>query len=408
MENFESLGLHEMLLQSLKFMNFSTPTPIQAQTIPHALEGKDVLGTAQTGTGKTAAFGIPLVSFLLNNPDGIALILTPTRELALQVLQTLHQILGRRSGINTTLLIGGESILRQLKQLKGRPRLVVGTPGRVNDHLLRGTLRLEHAKFLVLDETDRMLDMGFSIQIQKIIKHMPTKRQTLMFSATMAGSIVKMAESYLHNPIRVSVGSTTTPIDKIKQEVIRTSESEKYQVLMEQIQNRTGACIVFVKTKWGADKLASRMYDEGHRADALHGDLRQNTRDQVIRNFRDGKFRILVATDIAARGLDIPNIECVVNFDLPQCPEDYIHRIGRTGRAGNEGTAINLVTSQDGLKWRNICRLINPNEKHGDSSKRPGFSKKPREHYGAPRRYSDDKKPRFNDRNKKKSYAHAE
>lgn len=420
MENFESLGLHQMLLDSLKYMNFATPTPIQAQTIPLALEGKDVLGSAQTGTGKTAAFGIPLVSYLLNNQDGSALVLTPTRELALQVLQSLHQILGRRSNINTTLLIGGDSILKQLRQLKSRPRLIVGTPGRVNDHLLRGTLRLDNARFLVLDETDRMLDMGFSIQIQKIIKHMPTQRQTLMFSATMAHNIVKMAESYQKNPVRVSVGSTTAPIEKIKQELIRTSESEKYQVLTEQLELKKGTCIVFVKTKWGADKLSDRLRDAGHRADAIHGDLRQKRRDQVIRDFRDGRIRILVATDIAARGLDIPHIECVVNFDLPQCPEDYIHRIGRTGRAGNEGTAINLVTNQDGMKWRNICRLINPNEKsHGGGSnhgghKRSGgggggggYSKKPRDYYGAPRRSFDDKKPKTQGR-KRREYAQSD
>lgn len=368
MENFELLGLHEILLQSLQFMKFDTPTPIQAQTIPHALEGKDILGSAQTGTGKTAAFGIPLVSYLLNNPQGVALVLTPTRELALQVLQTMHLLLGRRSGINTALLIGGDSMFKQLRQLKSRARLIVGTPGRVNDHLLRGTLCLKKAGFLVLDETDRMLDMGFSIQIQKIIKHMPTVRQTLMFSATMDNTIVKMAENYLRDAVRVSVGSTTSPIEKIKQETIRIPESQKYHTLLERLQEQSGTCIVFVKTKWGADELAANLRQDNHNADAIHGDLRQNHRDRVIRNFRDGRTRILVATDIAARGLDIPHIECVINFDLPQCPEDYIHRIGRTGRAGNEGLAINLVTSQDGLKWRNICRLINPGDKSSDRS----------------------------------------
>jgi len=362
MENFLTLNLHEVLTQSLLDMKFQKPTPIQAQTIPHALEGKDVLGSAQTGTGKTVAYGIPLISYLLNKDHGSAIVLAPTRELAMQVINQLHMLLGKKSHIKSTLLIGGDSMFKQLAQLKNRPRLIVGTPGRVNDHLERGTLKLHNAEFLVFDETDRMLDMGFSIQIQQIVKYMPEKRQTLMFSATMSPSIIKTAQNYLQTPVRISVGSTTAPTDKIKQEIIKTTDSEKYNILMDHLEKSEGSFIIFMKTKHATERLALKLRGSGHTADAIHGDLRQRNREQVIRSFRDGKHRILVATDVAARGLDIPHIEYVVNYDLPMNPEDYIHRIGRTGRAGKEGTAISFVTPSDGSKWRVIHKLINDGE----------------------------------------------
>ena len=368
MDTFESLNLPEAILNALKVMNFTQPTPIQSQTIPLALLGQDVLGSAQTGTGKTAAYGIPLVAHLLNNPNSCGMVLVPTRELAVQVLEIFRQLLGKILAIRPTLLIGGEPIGKQFVQLRNRPRLIVGTPGRVNDHLSRGSLKLENTNFIVFDETDRMLDMGFSIQLQEIIKYLPQKRQTLMFSATMPASITKMAQSYLVNPVRISVGSTTTPIQNVQQEVLRTSEGEKYDILLDQLQQSDESFIVFVKTKMGTEKLATKLRDHGHSADAIHGDLRQRQRDQVIRGFRNRRSRILVATDIAARGLDIPHIGCVVNYDLPQCPEDYIHRIGRTGRAGAEGKAVSLVTHQDKLKWRDICRMMDPSYKEPASS----------------------------------------
>jgi ATP-dependent RNA helicase DeaD len=369
MDNFQSLGLPQTLLQALTFMQFNTPTPIQAQTIPIALKGQDVLGSAQTGTGKTAAYGIPLVSHILNNTKSMALVLAPTRELAVQVEGILRQLLGKGSPIRTALIIGGESMFKQLSQLKTNPRIIVGTPGRINDHLDRGTLRLNQANFIVFDETDRMLDMGFLVQLQEIVKYLPEKRQTLMFSATMAPSIVKVAQSYLTNPQRISIGSTTAPRDHITQETLKTSDADKYGHLLTQLdQEPAGSFIVFVKTKWGTEKLATRLRHDGHSADAIHGDLRQRNRDQVIRSFRASKNRILVATDIAARGLDIPHIECVVNYDLPQCPEDYIHRIGRTGRGETrdpnmKARAISFITSQDTQKWRNICKLLDPDAK---------------------------------------------
>ncbi len=363
MENFQSFGLPEALFNALSAMKYNTPTPIQAQTIPSAMQGLDVLGTAQTGTGKTAAYGIPLISHLINSTSRCALVLTPTRELAMQVLNLLEQMIGRKSNIKTALIIGGDSIGKQLNQLSFNPRLVVGTPGRINDHLARGTLKLNSTNFLVLDETDRMLDMGFGIQLEQIEQFLPHKRQTLMFSATLPNNIQKLAGKYLKDAIRVSIGSTIAAADTINQEIIRTSENDKHDTLLEQLNVHTGSCIIFVKTKMATEKLATKLRDHGHSADAIHGDLRQRTRERVIRGFRNRKHRILVATDVAARGLDIPHIECVVNYDLPQCEEDFIHRIGRTGRAGVKGNAVSLITPQDHQKWRNICKMMDPSAK---------------------------------------------
>ncbi|MDX2095208.1 MAG: DEAD/DEAH box helicase [Alphaproteobacteria bacterium] len=389
MQNFDALGLPPELMGALAYMKFTTPTPIQAAAIPPALAGKDILGSAQTGTGKTGAFGIPLIARLLTNPRGTALVMTPTRELAVQVMAMMEQLLGEGSGIHTALLIGGEPMPKQFSQLRRRPRLVVGTPGRINDHLTRGTLKLTDANFLVLDETDRMLDMGFGIQIDAVVKHMPTVRQTLMFSATFPANIVKMSQKYMADPVRVSVGDNNTPIAKIKQEVITVSEADKYGQLQVQLQQREGSILVFVQTKFGAEKMAKKLTALNHRAAAIHGNLNQRQRDRVIADFRAQKCRILVATDIAARGLDIPHIEHVINYDMPQCPEDYIHRIGRTGRNGKEGQAVNLLTGKDNGKWKAIQRLLNPGAKVEGGS----LNDKPRSYAKARNKKFGGKKP---------------
>ena len=375
---FESFGLPTLLMEALNYLKFTTPTPIQAQAIPPAMQGKDILGSAQTGTGKTGAFGIPLISKLLTTARGSALIMTPTRELAVQVMTMLENLLGDDSGINTALLIGGESYPKQFRQLRSRPRLIVGTPGRINDHIERATLMLNDASMLVLDETDRMLDMGFGIQIDKIVSHMPKARQTMMFSATLPSNIEKLSGKYLNDPVRISAGSNNVPIAKIKQENINLKDADKAGQLMVQLQQREGSIIVFVKTKWGAEKMAKKLCTMGQQADAIHGDLKQNQRDAVIRNFRAKQFRVLVATDIAARGLDIPHIEHVINYDLPQCAEDYVHRIGRTARAGAEGAALNLITPADNGKWKAIYRLLHPGEKPpaGMEGEKSSFKKK--------------------------------
>lgn len=360
MKHFNELDLPEKLRIALEQMEFETPTPIQAQAIPPALEGRDILGSAQTGTGKTGAFGIPLVARMHNHSRGKALILTPTRELAVQVRDEIKRLLGGRSMIKTALLIGGESIVKQVQSMQIRPRVIVGTPGRINDHLERGSLMLADANFLVLDETDRMLDMGFTIQIEQIMKYLPKQRQTLLFSATLPDNIVNISKKYLFNPVRVSVGAESTPAKNIRQEVIHLAEAEKYQELRKQLDTRDGSIIVFVKTKHGADKMADKLYKQGYKADTIHGDLRQSKRDKVLESFRDEEFRILVATDVAARGLDIPHIEHVINYDLPQAPEDYIHRIGRTARAGAEGDALCLISPKDKPLWHAIERMLDP------------------------------------------------
>ena len=363
MTNFKNLGIPAIMLETLTNMNFTIPTPIQEQAIPVALEGHDILGSAQTGTGKTASFAIPMINHLLNNEKSSVLVLLPTRELAAQVLEATNKMLGNIANIKSALLIGGDSIVKQLQQLKRNPRIIVGTPGRINDHLSRKSLNLKSADFLVLDETDRMLDMGFGVQLNEIAKFLPKVRQTLMFSATLPKNIVSLSKKYLTNPVRIAIGNDNEITPKIKQEIIKTTDGTKYADLVNQINIREGSLLVFVKTKYGADRLSTKLNKENFASAAIHGDLRQTKRERVIADFRKQKFRILVATDIAARGLDIPHIENVVNYDLPQCPEDYIHRIGRTGRAGAEGIAINLLTPKDSGKWKEIHKLLNPNSK---------------------------------------------
>ena len=381
MEDFKEFGLSEAMVERLQTMGFEKPTPIQEQAIPLALEGRDILGTAQTGTGKTGAFGIPIAARIEENPDSVALVMTPTRELATQVLRQLQTMLSRRTRDKVALLIGGDPMHKQLRQLRSVPRLIVGTPGRINDHLRRKSLKLNKADFLVLDETDRMLDMGFSEQIEDIINKMATPRQTLLFSATLPKNIVRIADTYLSNPERVEVGITSAPAQNVKQEIIQVTDQEKYSTLISELEARTGTVIVFVKTKLGADKLAARLWEDGHKARAIHGDLPQKKRDRVIANYRSQKFRILVATDIAARGLDVPHIEHVINYDLPQNPEDYIHRIGRTARAGAEGHALCMIGPRDRGKWNAIDRLLNP-DKVEPQKRRPGPGGKGKKRFG--------------------------
>ncbi len=377
MNSFKEMGLNPLIDSSLETLNFTTPTPIQAQTIPLALEGKDILGSAQTGTGKTLAFAIPLVSNLLNNPTHSALVLVPTRELATQVHQAIRQLLGPKSNLRSALLIGGEAFFRQVQQLRSGARIIVGTPGRIIDHLEQGTMNFNNTHFLVLDETDRMFDMGFEKQIEQILKQLPKERQTLMFSATIPNTIMKTASRYLNNPERVAIGKESSPVLKIKQEVVFVSESEKEAKLIELLATYEESTIVFVKTKWNTEKIAEKLGDFNFKAVALHGDLRQNRRERVIASFRKGTYNVLVATDIAARGIDIPHVRHIVNFDLPQNPEDYIHRIGRTGRAGAEGFAVCLVTPKDNKNWKIIDRFANSDGGISDSdrsslSERPG------------------------------------
>jgi len=397
MQNFNLFKIENSLKGSIDLMKFKEPTPIQSQAIPAALEGKDILGTAQTGTGKTLAFSIPLINKLILDKNAFALVTCPTRELATQVMDAIKNLLSNKINIKTALLIGGESMQKQLRQLGKRARLIVGTPGRINDHLKRKSLNLSATKYLVLDETDRMLDMGFTPQIEMILKFVPKNHQTLLFSATLPKNILRISERYLTRPVRISVGSTTVPIAKIKQEILQVYKENKYDELINQLLARKGSILVFVKTKRNADRMVKRLKEEDHSADAIHGDLRQSKRDRVMNAFRKGVKRILVATDVAARGLDIPLIQHVINYDLPQVPEDYVHRIGRTARAGSEGSALTFLTRDDRSMWNSISRLIDPNYKEEFSYNSKGFrgNSRNKKSYNKKRKFRDKKISNF-------------
>ena len=402
MQNFNLFKIEDSLKDSINRMKFKEPTPIQSQAIPVALEGKDILGTAQTGTGKTLAFGIPLINKLILDKNAFALVTCPTRELATQVMGAIKNLISDKINIKTALLIGGESMQKQLRQLGKRSRLIVGTPGRINDHLKRKSLNLRATKYLVLDETDRMLDMGFAPQIQMILKFVPKDHQTLLFSATLPKDILRISEKYLTKPTRISVGSTTVPIAKIKQETLQVYKENKYNALVDQLLSRKGSILVFVKTKRNADRMVKRLKEEDHSADAIHGDLRQSKRDRVINAFRKGVKRIMVATDVAARGLDIPLIQHVINYDLPQVPEDYVHRIGRTARAGSAGSALTFLTRDDRSMWNSISKLIDPNYKEEFSHNKKGrrISLRGEQTYNKKRKFRDKKRSNFSSKNK--------
>ncbi len=359
MEKFSDLSISLLVLDAIKKLKLIKPTPIQKTSIPLALEGNDILGTAQTGTGKTYAFGIPLINHLTLDKDSYAIILTPTRELALQVSSALKDLTSMKNIIDTAVIIGGDSIQKQLKQLK-KARLVVGTPGRIHDHIRRKSLKLSKFNFLVLDETDRMLDMGFVDEIKSIIEKLPS-HQTLLFSATLPKKISDIAKNFMTNPQRVNVGEENTPLTNIKQEIKNVNQKEKFEHLKLELLEINGSVVLFVKTKRSADKIALKLRKDKFNAEAIHGDLRQSKREKVILKFRKNRFQILVATDVAARGLDIPHIEHVINYDIPQNPEDYIHRIGRTARAGAKGRALTFLTEGDKKNWNAIGKLINPN-----------------------------------------------
>ncbi|MDG2101991.1 MAG: DEAD/DEAH box helicase [Dehalococcoidia bacterium] len=373
MENFNSFNLSENLKKSLKGLRFTKPTEVQSKTIPFAINKEDILASAETGSGKTAAYLIPLIQQISTNRKVSGIILTPTRELAQQVADVAKLLVGYKSGINLGLLVGGASMNNQLNQLKKYPRIIIGTPGRINDHLLRKSLSLKYFNFLVLDEADRMLDMGFGEQVDKIVEYLPELRQTLLFSATLPKEIIRLSKKYLNNPKRVEVKDNNVIKSQIKQKVVNTKTEQKYDELLDEITERKGSILIFVRTKYATEKLKKRLIRDTVKSSALHGDLRQNKRNRILEDFRKERFRILVATDIASRGLDVPHIEHVINYDLPQVPEDFIHRIGRTARAGSIGEAVSFVTPSDSRMWRSIEKLLdqlkNPDKKDRDEDR---------------------------------------
>ena len=353
---FSELGISVRLLQALNRMKISTPTPIQHQSIPLGLEGRDILGIAQTGTGKTLAYGIPLLHRLDRFPGG-ALVLLPTRELAQQVCEAIEP-LGRIFGLRTTVLIGGVSMHGQIRDLERDPRIVIATPGRLLDLMDQGRIRLDGVNFLVLDEADRMLDMGFAPQLNRILKNVPKKRQTLLFSATMPPQLLKLATSHLALPVHVEVAPAGTAAATVEQEIYIVRPESKLSLLEKLLQDHPGSMLVFSRTKHGAKKIARVLKLMGHDSAEIHANRSQSQRKEALSGFKSGKYRVLVATDIAARGIDVKGIETVVNFDLPDNSEDYVHRIGRTGRAGHQGRAISFATPDQQQEIRAIERLI--------------------------------------------------
>ena len=360
MMTFNDFALPEALQHKLDALGFDKPTPVQERAIPAAIEQRDILGSAQTGTGKTAAFAIPLLTNIMNHADVYGIIVTPTRELALQVDEQIRAFLSAKSKIRSVVLIGGASIDRQIQALAKRPKIIVGTPGRIIDHLERKSLDLAGFNYVVLDETDRMLDMGFSAPIAEIFSHVAEERQTLLFSATLPKNIQKVSAQYLQNPVRIEMGQVNSVGDNIVQSTQFVSKEGKFEMLVDALRDHDQSAIVFMNSKFATEKMAKRLKSAGITAEAIHGDLRQSKRERVISNLRDNKFRVLVATDVAARGIDVPHIHQVINFDLPRQTEDYIHRIGRTGRNGAQGIALNLATRDDMEKLNEIERLINP------------------------------------------------
>lgn len=357
--SFEELGVDRRILKSVDEMGFEEPTPIQVQTIPAVLDGRDLIGQAQTGTGKTAAFAIPLLMRIRAEqllPQ--ILVMTPTRELAIQVAEEFARI-GKYTGTRVLPVYGGQNIGRQIKAMERGIDVVVGTPGRVLDHLSRKTLKLDQLQAAVLDEADEMLDMGFIEDIENILSATPLERQTLLFSATIPGPIVRLAQKYMRNPARVSINPQFVAAPDIWQRYYDLRNQDQLEVLCRILDAEAiERAIIFCRTKKGVNELSHALYSRGYPVDHIHGDLDQNQRNRVMKGFRDGEIDLLVATDVAARGIDVQNISHVVNYDCPQDPESYVHRIGRTGRAGRTGTAITLVHPREVPLLRTIQRLV--------------------------------------------------
>jgi len=353
---FTGLGIAPGLLDAIDRLKFTEPTPIQRQSLPIAIAGKDLIAIAQTGTGKTLAYGIPMIQRLAQI-KGRGLVITPTRELALQVDEALNAV-GRSLGLRTTVLIGGASMAIQLRSLERNPRVIVATPGRLIDHLEHQTVSLADVQMLVLDEADRMLDMGFAPQINSILAAVPKKRQMLLFSATIPEEIMTLARREMEFPIHVEVAPSGTAPDKIVQEMFFVEKGAKTQLLEVMLERYLGPVLIFTRTKWGARKLARQVRSMGHTAADIHSDRSLPQRREALDGFKSGNYRALVATDVASRGIDVMGIELVVNYDLPTNTEDYVHRIGRTGRAGLSGRSVSFATLDQKKDVKSIERLI--------------------------------------------------
>lgn len=362
--SFADLGLSPRILKALESTHLKTPTPIQAQAIPHIMAGRDLMGLAQTGTGKTAAFGLPLLHRILDigHPPGPkhirALILVPTRELATQIKDNLETFT-KGTAVKVVMVVGGASVNRQAQALTRGADVLVATPGRLIDLIERGDVILERCAYLVLDEADHMLDMGFIHSLRRIAKHIPLKRQTMMFSATMPKDITEIADTYLRDPVKVQVAPPGKPAEKVTQGVHYIPNGDKAKLLEEYLKTHPGEqALVFSRTKHGADKLAKVLAQWGFKVGAIHGNRSQNQRDRILTEFKAGEVDVLVATDVAARGIDIPTVRHVYNYDMPNVPENYVHRIGRTARAGAEGSSISFCAPAEMGELQAIEKLL--------------------------------------------------
>ncbi|MGA7431509.1 MAG: DEAD/DEAH box helicase [Xanthobacteraceae bacterium] len=378
MTNFSDFNLNDAITRALVEEKYETPTPIQAQTIPIAMSGRDVIGIAQTGTGKTAAFALPILDRLAQKPRMAerkscrVLVLSPTRELSGQILDSFRTY-GRHMRMRTALAIGGVSMGGQVRSLLNGVDVLVATPGRLLDLVKGNALRLDSVECFVLDEADRMLDMGFINDIRKIVTKLPKERQTLMFSATMPRAISELAAQMLRDPAKVAVTPVAATADRVEQRVIRVDRAAKPQILIDVLRNEPiDRVLVFTRTKHGADKVMRRLVQAGIPAEAIHGNKSQGQRERALSAFRDGKVKTLVATDIAARGIDVDGVSHVVNFDVPNVPESYVHRIGRTARAGAEGIAISLCDGEEMAFLRDIEKLIRISIPVTDKRSHPG------------------------------------
>ncbi len=353
---FSEFPLKESVHQGIREAGFEAPTPVQAACIPPALEGRDVIGIAQTGTGKTAAFAIPIIERLAGRCELGALVLAPTRELAAQITDVFNQ-LGGPAGIRVATIVGGVPMDKDYAALRSWPNVLVATPGRMIDHIENGKVSLSEIEVLTVDEADRMHDMGFIPQIRRILSVLPQKRQTMMFTATLPEDVEQIVRRSMHNPVHVQIG-VCAPAHRAKQELFELSEDAKIPLLMKLLDKSDGRVLVFVRTKRGVDRLARRINPRRARVARIHGDLEQAHRDKAIAAFREGTSRVLIATDIAARGLDISNIEHVINYDFPHNPEDYVHRIGRTARVDASGLATSFITGKDYRFVKGVQKLI--------------------------------------------------
>ena len=363
--SFEAFNFHPSIMAGVRALGYITPTPIQAKSIPPIMQGRDLIGLAQTGTGKTAAFVLPILQCLLPGPRGRVrtLIISPTRELAEQTCEAIND-LGTQTGLRSTAIYGGVNMDQQNRRLRKGVEIVVACPGRLLDHLGRGTIHLSHLEVLVIDEADRLFDMGFLPSIRSILKYIPQRRQTLLFSATMPGDIRRLVQEVLHEPVTVQIGRSA-PATTVSHALYPVKQHLKTSLLKKLLrETETESVLVFTRTKHRAKRVAEQLITAGYRAASLQGDMPQNRRQAALDGFRDGSFKILVATDIAARGIDVLEISHVVNYDMPDSTDAYTHRIGRTGRVGKAGEAFTLVTSDDTAMVRLIERLLNTPLEH--------------------------------------------